>query len=93
MCVLWAVIEYYYIDNNNHYLNVMQYTVVNIPTAIKTILKKYNLMHTSSQCMVLSAQSFPGTVHDCMKFYYICRNECFAHPQIQVLRVSMKTAN
>lgn len=61
MC-LRAVIEYYYIDDNhNHYLNVMQYTEVHIPMAVTTILKKYNLMHTSSQGMVLSAQSFPGT--------------------------------
>lgn len=44
-CVLRAVTEVYYIDDN-HYLNVMQYTEVHIPTAVTTILKKYNLLHT-----------------------------------------------
>jgi hypothetical protein len=93
LCVLRAVKEDYYIDDNhNHYLNVMQYTAVHIPTAVTTLLKKYNLMQTVS----LSAwccQPSHFQVHDCMKFYYISRNEGFAHPQIQVLWVSMKMAN
>ena len=47
LCVLRAVIEYYYMDDNHNHLNVMQYNEVHIPTAVTQLFwKKYNLMLT-----------------------------------------------
>lgn len=54
-CVLRAVMEDYYIhDNQNHYLKVMQYNEVHIPTAVTTFRKKFNLMHSVSVHGVVS---------------------------------------